>query len=80
MKYLSATCVAIRLAFHEGTLRIVERTGRFGQYFAIEDQFGLIEVARTREEVDARIAGVARDTSPASDTPIQTIGRMTTID
>ena len=80
MKYLSATCHAIRVAASEGTLRIVERTGRFGQYFAIEDQFGLIEVARTREEVDARLRGVAHDARPAPDRPIQTIGRMTTID
>ena len=61
MKTLSATCVAIRLAAAEGTLKIVERTGRFGQYFAIEDQFGLIEVALTREEADGRVAGVAQD-------------------
>lgn len=79
MKYLSATCHAIRAASIEGTLRIVERTGRFGQYFAIEDHFGLIEVARTREEADERIAGVAHDVRPASSRPIQTIGRMTTI-
>lgn len=60
MKMLSATCVAIRLALEEGTLKVVEREGRFGQYFAIEDQFGLIEVQRTKEEVDARLAEVAR--------------------
>lgn len=60
MKMLSATCVAIRLAIEEGTLKVVEREGRFGQYFAIEDQFGLIEVQRTKEEVDARLAEVAR--------------------
>ncbi len=61
MKTLSATCVAIRLAAAQGTLKIVECTGRFGQYFSIEDQFGLIEVALTREEADGRVAGVAQD-------------------
>ena len=60
MKTLSATCLAIRLALEEGTLKVVEREGRFGQYFAIEDQFGLIEVQRTREQVDARLAEVVR--------------------
>jgi hypothetical protein len=61
MKTLSATCIAIRIAYATGTLRVIERQGRFGQqYFAIEDERGLIEVHLSREEVDARIAEFTR--------------------
>jgi hypothetical protein len=55
---LSATCLAIALADKAGTLRIVEREGRFGPFFAIEDEAGLIEVALDRAEADARLASI----------------------
>ena len=53
---LSATDLAIRLARENGTLRITESEGRFGTYWAIEDDHGLIEVAMTKAEADRRIA------------------------
>lgn len=53
---LSATCLAIALADQAGTLRLVERTSRFGDTFiAIEDAKGIIEVATDLAEADGRI-------------------------
>ena len=51
---LSATDVAIRLARQNGTLEIVEREGRFGAYWAICDDHGVIEVHSTAEEANER--------------------------
>lgn len=53
---LSATDLAIRIAKREGTLRVSEHTGRFGQYWAISDSHGVIEVHDTAAEADARVA------------------------
>lgn len=55
---LSATCVAIAMALKAGDLRIVEREGRFGPFIAIEDEFGLIEIAADMAEANARIAAI----------------------
>lgn len=55
---LSATCLAIRSAKFAGNLRIEERTGRFGQFWAICDDRGLIEVALTRFDADQRVSNV----------------------
>lgn len=57
---LSATCVAIRIAKEKGTLAVRrERNERLAKllgedaatYYAIEDDYGLIEVAMSPEEV-----------------------------
>jgi len=56
MKTLSATCLAIALADKRGTLRLIERTSRFGDTFiAIADGHGTIEIADDREAADRRI-------------------------
>lgn len=56
---LSATCLAIALADQAGTLRLVERTSRFGDTFiAIEDPSGIIEVALSAEEADERVNAI----------------------
>lgn len=55
---LSATCLAIALADQAGTLRLVEREGRFGAFIAIEDATGVIEVALSAEEADERINAI----------------------
>ncbi len=55
MILLSATDLAISIARKNGTLRVTEETGRFGQYWAIKDDQGLIEVAMTLAEADKRI-------------------------
>lgn len=58
-RFLSATDVAIANASKRGTLRLIERPSRFGDTFiAIEDEVGLIEVALTKCEADARVASV----------------------
>lgn len=56
MLTLSATCLAIALADQAGSLRLVEREGRFGSFIAIEDGVGLIEVALSWEEANVRLA------------------------
>ncbi len=57
---LSATCVAIAIAAKDGTLRLVERPSRFGGAFvAIEDAFGVIEVADDMSAALARVADCA---------------------
>ena len=55
MLTLSATCVAIALADERGTLRLEERSGRFGAYVAISDETGLIEVTDNMDEATARV-------------------------
>jgi len=53
---LSATCFAIALADQRGTLRLIERTSRFGDTFiAIADERGTIEIAEDRATAEARI-------------------------
>jgi len=59
MRLLSATDLAIAVAHKAGTLTIVERPSRFGDtYIAIGDDHGLIEVALSRVEADARVAAI----------------------
>ena len=58
MRLLSATDVAIATALKGDTLAIVEREGRFGPYWSIEDAHGVIEVALSREEADTRVAAI----------------------
>lgn len=58
MLTLSATCLAIALADQAGTLLLTEEQGRFGSYIAICDDRGLIEVAMSRAEADARLAAL----------------------
>lgn len=60
MLTLSATCLAIACAARDGHLRIVEREGRFGAFWAIEDARGVIEVALSAEEAEARVASIAK--------------------
>lgn len=59
MLTLSATCLSIALAHKAGTLRLVERTSRFGGTFiAIEDDRGVIEVAADTAAANRRIQEV----------------------
>lgn len=56
---LSATDVAIAVALEFGTLTLVTRPSRFGgEFIAIEDDKGVIEVALSQAEADARIADI----------------------
>lgn len=55
MLALSATDVAIRLAIETGSLRVTAETGRYGAYWAISDDHGLIEVALSEDEADQRV-------------------------
>lgn len=58
LRLLSATDVAIAVAIRSGTLRVTERTGRFGQYWTIEDAVGVIEVALSADEADQRVRAI----------------------
>lgn len=58
MKLLSATDVAIAMALRSSTLKVVERSGRFGAYWAIEDAHGVIEVALSAAEADQRVSSI----------------------
>lgn len=61
MLYLSSSDLSIALAIKAGTLRLTERASRLGGTFvAIEDAKGVIEVANSMAEAQARIAGVAQ--------------------
>ena len=53
---LSATNVAIRIAKERGTLKVEKATGRFGDYWAISDDHGLIEVAMSEAEAEERVS------------------------
>lgn len=56
---LSATCLAIALADQAGSLRLTEERSRFGDTFiAISDDRGLIEVAPTWGEANARLSAL----------------------
>lgn len=56
---LSSACLAIALADERGTLRLIERTSRFGDTFiAIADERGTIEVADTMAEAEQRVASL----------------------
>lgn len=58
LKGLSSTDLAIANAIKAGTLAIAECEGRFGPYWSIEDDHGVIEVALSREEADERIGTI----------------------
>jgi hypothetical protein len=55
---ISATDLAIRKAYILGTLRVERKTGRVGEYFAICDESGLIEIALTESEAQSRIRAI----------------------
>ena len=53
---LSATDVAIAFALKAGTLRMVVRQSRFGgEFYSLEDDVGVIEVANSHAEAVARL-------------------------
>ena len=52
---MNASTLAIREANANGSLRIVEREGRFGTFYAICDDHGTIEVADTMAEAVKRV-------------------------
>ncbi len=56
MLLASATDLAINIAAKSGTLKVTEAVGRFGPYWAIEDDHGVIEVALSAEEAQERVA------------------------
>lgn len=58
MKLLSATDVAIARAIERNTLRLVERSYRFGPFIAIEDAHGIIEVADDMAEANRRVDAI----------------------
>jgi hypothetical protein len=64
MKTLSATDLAIAKAERAGYLRITTRTGRFGPFVAIEDDFGVIEVANDKLSAAIRINTVLDQLDP----------------
>lgn len=55
---MNASTLAIREAHANGTIRIVEREGRFGTFYAICDDHGTIEVFDILNEAEARIGEV----------------------
>ena len=59
MRFLSATCLSIALASKRGTLRLEVCTGRFGEYVAISDDHGIIEVADDMSSAERRVAELA---------------------
>ena len=58
---LSSNDYSIRLASARNTLKINEIPSRFGgTFFAICDEFGVIEVTATKDEADALIFSALR--------------------
>ncbi len=56
----NSTSLAIALAIKTDSIRLIERPSRLGGTFiAISDDHGIIEVADTLQEAEARIAEVA---------------------
>ena len=56
----NSTTFAIALAIKTNSIRLIERPSRLGGTFiAISDDSGIIEVANTLQEAEARIAEVA---------------------
>jgi hypothetical protein len=56
----NSTTLAIALAIKTDSIRLIERPSRLGGTFiAISDDHGIIEVADTLQEAEARIAEVA---------------------
>lgn len=60
MLTLSATCLAIRLAHQEGNLSLSQHEGRFGKYWAFEDENGIIEVQNSYDEAIERLRALAQ--------------------
>lgn len=58
LRLLSATDVALALAIREGHFRLVVRTGRFGEFYSLEDAHGVITVADSHEEAVGLIKAV----------------------
>lgn len=58
MQLFSSTCLAIANANFKGTLWLEEKEGRFGSYFIIGDEHGMIEVAHTLQDAENRILSV----------------------
>lgn len=60
-KLLAAADVALALAIKAGTLRVVSRPSRFGgEFYALVDDVGVIEVADTHEEAVSRLKEIER--------------------
>jgi hypothetical protein len=58
---LSSACLAIALADERGTLRLIERTSRFGDTFvAMVDDHGTIEIADDMAAALARVEALRR--------------------
>jgi hypothetical protein len=54
--FLSSACLSIALADERGTLRMIERTSRFGDTFvAIADERGMIEIVDDMETAEERV-------------------------
>lgn len=60
MLTLSATDLAIRIAKENGALQVEEQEGRFGAYWSISDDHGLICVALSEAEADEIVSGYHR--------------------
>ena len=58
MHAYASTDLAITIADKAGSLSLIEREGRFGQFVAICDEAGTIEVADTMGEAEARVRDV----------------------
>jgi hypothetical protein len=61
MPRLSATDVSILAAHRRGSLEVERSEGRYGAYWTICDEFGVLEVALTQEQADRRIEQVTGD-------------------
>jgi hypothetical protein len=59
-RFLSSTDLAIALAIRSSTLVVETKSGRFGDYVAISDSRGLIEVHLSQAEADARLASIRK--------------------
>lgn len=55
---LSSQCLAIAMASRNGTLALVERSGRFGLFIAICDDRGTIEVCDDLQSANARVSAI----------------------
>ncbi len=60
VKLLSSTDLAIAIAIRSNTLRVETKISRFGfgEFFAISDDSGLIEVQMSQAELDVRLCQI----------------------
>ena len=58
MQIVSSTDVAIAAALRSNRLRVHARMGRFGEFVAISDDKGVIEVAADMKEAAARVDSI----------------------